>query len=774
MNTPSPVSLRPVFVVGAPFSGVNLLAWSLAQHPRLSGRLEDACTDDLLSAVEIVHEMVSSSVRENGIVPLPAALGEVDAADVDPGALLQSLDRVIEASLSAGERPLLASPALSDHVVVLSWLFPEAHFIHVVRDVDSAVAGAVGAATDGDSPDPRALSSVWLRNARSCVEAERILGSAVVSRVRRSELTDHPRGELRRILRRIGERYVEECLWPLTLLQDTPTPSTSTVAHRRSIDPAARALSRELSEARSPVSHVSPAARRRAVSEELRRNASRSRVRRREPLRYRVRRSVSALPKASTVLVVSKGDEDLISLPERQGWHFPRTDTGDYAGYHPADSDEAIRHLRALRRKGADYLLIPEPSMWWLDYYEGFREHLNRYAVVHRDDACLIFSLRARNHHARSPVRGGDENGGDPSTAPGRRDDLDPAEPTMTEAFGMTDRTPPLVLQRRLPGTLWAITAYYNPARYRNKSVNYRRFRDGLRAAGVPLLTVEVAFADQQFDLRPTDADVMVRLRGRDVLWQKERILNLGMQHLPDECDKVAWLDADVLLQEPDWASRTAKLLDDYQVVQPFSHCVKLRPGQLNCDPGSLMFGDGENQLFYGLAFGVYAHGHRTLTNHFEHGHPGYAWASRRQLLEKHGLFDANLLGNGDTDIAQAMFGNFDYWSLRKLGPRVQTKLKHWADGLADEVRGSVSFVPGLLVHLWHGKPKDRLYHQLLTVLHDFDPERDFMANPETGLYEWTDASQELREWSRGYFAARREDSPSTEVSQGTSSPGDS
>jgi hypothetical protein len=416
-----------------------------------------------------------------------------------------------------------------------------------------------------------------------------------------------------------------------------------------------------------------------------------------------------------------------------------------------------------LRKKGADYLVIPEPSMWWLDHYEGFRDHLNRYAVVHRDDACLIFSLRTRARQAPRPVHGPEIDGGGASTTAVRRDHMEPAEPTMSKAFSITDLTPPMVLHRRLPGTLWAITAYYNPARYGNKSVNYRRFRDGLWAAGVPLLTVEVAFEDQQFELRRTDADVLIRLRGRDVLWQKERILNLGFRHLPSECDKVAWLDADILLQNPGWASQTAKLLNEYQMVQPFSHCVRLRPGQSTCDPGSLTFGDGENQLFYGVAFGVYAHGNRTLTNHFEHGHPGYAWAARRELLERHGLFDANLLGNGDTDIAQAMFGNFDYWSLKKLGPQVQTKLKQWAGAVASDVRGSVSFVPGLLVHLWHGNLKDRLYHQLLTVLHEFDPERDLMANPETGLYEWTDASQELREWSRAYFAARREDERSAD-----------
>jgi hypothetical protein len=759
-RTSSPVSLRPVFVVGAPFSGVNLLAWSLGQHPHLSGRLEDGHTDDLLSAVETVHRVLSSSLWEGVIVPVSTALGETAPGDLDRDAFLATLAQAVAGSMSVAGRPLLASPALSDHVLVLSRLFPQGNFVHVVRDVDSAVAAAVAAAQDGDSPDARAASRNWLRKARRCIEAERILGSAVVSRVYRADLVDDPRGAVRRILRRIGERYVEQCLWPLALLQGVSAPSALTAARRRSIDPTARAFSQHLAGIRSRAYQRSPAGQRRAVSVALRENATKSIVTRRQPLHSRVRQAVCALPAASIVVVVSKGDEDLVSFPDRQGWHFPRTPAGEYAGHHPADSNEAIRRLRNLRQKGADYFVVPKPSMWWLDYYQGFRDHLNRYAIVHRDDDCLIFSLRKQAPRTRPAEGGRDTKVSDSSSMAVPRDDIEPTEQPMNEAFAITDRTPPLVLHQPLPGTLWAITAYYNPARYRNKSVNYRRFRDGLRAAGVPLLTVEVAFEDQRFELHRTDADMIVQLRGRDVLWQKERILNLGFRQLPDECDKVAWLDADILIPNRDWASQTAKLLNDYQVVQPFSHCVRLPPGRSTCDPGSLAFGDGENRLFYGLAFGVYARGYRSLSNHFQHGHPGYAWAARRGLLEKHGLFDGNLLGNGDTDIGQAMFGNFDYWSLRKLGPLVQAKLKQWADAFADDVRGSVSFVPGLLVHLWHGPLKDRLYHQLLSVLADFDPERDVMADPETGLYEWADASTELREWSRGYFAARNEDDP--------------
>jgi hypothetical protein len=64
-------------------------------------------------------------------------------------------------------------------------------------------------------------------------------------------------------------------------------------------------------------------------------------------------------------------------LPDRRGWHFPRTREGGYAGAHPADSGEATTHLEDLRRQGAQFLAFPPTSRWWLDYYDGFRQHLD-------------------------------------------------------------------------------------------------------------------------------------------------------------------------------------------------------------------------------------------------------------------------------------------------------------------------------------------------------------------------------------------------------------
>jgi len=104
-----------------------------------------------------------------------------------------------------------------------------------------------------------------------------------------------------------------------------------------------------------------------------------------------------ALPAESTVIVISKGDDDLVNVPGQTGWHFPQDEQGNYAGHNPADSDAAIAQLEALRSKGAQFIIIPATAGWWLEFYDDFRRHLekNYNVLVCRPETCIIFDLRA-------------------------------------------------------------------------------------------------------------------------------------------------------------------------------------------------------------------------------------------------------------------------------------------------------------------------------------------------------------------------------------------
>ena len=101
------------------------------------------------------------------------------------------------------------------------------------------------------------------------------------------------------------------------------------------------------------------------------------------------------VPPGGDVMVVSKGDQNLLQFDGRTGCHFPETDTGVYAGYHPGDSAAAIAALDAAIGRGHQYLLFPGTSLWWLDHYDGFRTHLDaRYPRLWSDRQCVLYDLR--------------------------------------------------------------------------------------------------------------------------------------------------------------------------------------------------------------------------------------------------------------------------------------------------------------------------------------------------------------------------------------------
>lgn len=294
-------------------------------------------------------------------------------------------------------------------------------------------------------------------------------------------------------------------------------------------------------------------------------------------------------------------------------------------------------------------------------------------------------------------------------------------------AFRATNPTPPPVVACSLPGSIWGVTALFNPAGYISKLDNFHLFRERLAADGLPLLAVELAFGDAPFQLGDRDADRVVRLRGADALWQKERLLNVAIASLPGECDKVVWLDADVLFERKDWVPRTAELLEDHVVVQPFSRSIRLLAGERSTDIESFTVGSGEHEVLHSMAYGVASKGYSCLSRYLEHGHCGYAWAARREVIQRHGLYDANVLGNGDLNIAHAMFGGARYLKTERLSDKARAHMSAWADAFYREVRGSVGYLDGTVFHLFHGMKANRRYLDRLHVLveHDYDPARD-------------------------------------------------
>jgi hypothetical protein len=297
---------------------------------------------------------------------------------------------------------------------------------------------------------------------------------------------------------------------------------------------------------------------------------------------------------------------------------------------------------------------------------------------------------------------------------------------------------------------LVVVTCYFNSSDFRTRRETYDRFAASIRAAGLTLLTVECAFGDADFTLPP--GPHYMRVRSRDVMWQKERLINLAVASLPARAEKIAWLDCDVLFSNPDWAIETAALLDEVPIVQPFKTAIRL--------PRAHDAYRGLGEVWSGFAWVSEVEPEVFAKDYIKHGHTGFGWAARRELLDRHGLYDACISGSGDHFMAHAMRGDLSMeCRLCPVGPRFREHFRQWAQVFHADVRGRIRSAPGTLLHLWHGDTKDRRYaerHEQLIDL-EFDPATDLRSGSD-GLWEWAGEKPRLRRWMCAYFEGRNED----------------
>lgn len=303
------------------------------------------------------------------------------------------------------------------------------------------------------------------------------------------------------------------------------------------------------------------------------------------------------------------------------------------------------------------------------------------------------------------------------------------------------------------PNDLGIVTCYFNPCSYRVRAENFERFVEPIRAAGIPLVIVEAIFPGESTALPERHASMKVK--ARDVMWQKERLLDLGAAWLPAHCTKVAWLDADVLFEREDWAIETSRLLGTALVVQPFAEVVRLSRGEIAPCVG--------DDTFDGFA-AVYRNRPEDLAlGKFErHGHTGFAWAARRDVVARHGLYDACIAGSGDHLMAHAFAADWESRCVARILGRGGQHLAHfrrWSRKLHADVCGQLAYAPGRIFSLWHGTIENRRYVQRNRELFEmaFDPKEDIRIS-ETGCWEWASEKPELHAWARRYFVERRED----------------
>ena len=302
---------------------------------------------------------------------------------------------------------------------------------------------------------------------------------------------------------------------------------------------------------------------------------------------------------------------------------------------------------------------------------------------------------------------------------------------------------------------LCVVATYFNALGYQTPRANFLRFLEPLLKGKTQLVVVE-GLHDGVVGL-PSALRERVRWVGvpcEGGLWQKERLVNVAIEHVPAACTVIAWLDGDILFSDPRWMPKTVEAIHDgRRFVQPFDDFIRL---PRHPDPGPGMF------TWVGYGYQVAQDPSAAGADWFSHGHTGLAWAGRADLLRATGLYDRWLAGTGDHLMAHAMTSTTDCpciaESLGADSPSHRDFLT-WASGWACSDQRAVGCLDGAIFHLWHGEYGNRLYREREAELRelDFDPRADLDLTAAGALRLRSDRA-DLDAWANVYVSARRED----------------
>ena len=231
----------PIFVVGSPRSGTSILTWCLGQHPNILPQEESDWMGEFAVDVGVCYR----------VGKMHGERSQLNALGVDRETFFQTFGDGIDAmvrrhrqqlekncrqvaerspsqpdpnfniSRSSSEPKLRwvdGTPEYSFYICGLRKLFPDAKFVHIVRDVRSVVNSMLNFKLTGHCglvDTEQQAYEYWLTTVQACVQAERALGSDVVHRLHYDDLVHRSEWALRGVLEFLNEPFTESCTEPV-------------------------------------------------------------------------------------------------------------------------------------------------------------------------------------------------------------------------------------------------------------------------------------------------------------------------------------------------------------------------------------------------------------------------------------------------------------------------------------------------------------------------------------------------------------------------------
>lgn len=251
------------------------------------------------------------------------------------------------------------------------------------------------------------------------------------------------------------------------------------------------------------------------------------------------------------------------------------------------------------------------------------------------------------------------------------------------------------------------VTTHFNPGQHPLLKKVYDKWIPTMGELSKYLKAYEIIFNDNDSEI---NGSVKIQGTDKNLMWQKEALLNKAVQDTPDETEFFVWIDHDVVFKDPDWLSKAIEMLKTEEVDAV--HCI---------DHATLL--DEDDNV--------------TKEKHWT---PGYAWCSTTSYMKKrNGFSHYAIAGGGDS-----------LWIQQRMDKLYQPMIE-FRKTLAPRWKALDSGV----YHLYHGTIKARKYWQRQRILARHQYQKDDVRLNEDGILEWASDKFEMHKEIKDFFQQR-------------------
>jgi hypothetical protein len=264
-------------------------------------------------------------------------------------------------------------------------------------------------------------------------------------------------------------------------------------------------------------------------------------------------------------------------------------------------------------------------------------------------------------------------------------------------------------------------TSYFNHFNNLDRSNNFIKFKQNFNCitGGIEDNTVKLDHA----------------YNSNQKLFLKENLLNLIINRHLDNTPHIFWIDADVKFSDANWHSKAIELLNDYDVIQLFTHSHHL---------------DCNNQIIESAPGYIY----NQQVNQ-RHGHTGYAWAMTKEaFMHLGGLYEYNILGSGDGVMARCflqkeipIYTEAKQFELKQSFFPYSEGHEHTIKEFYNKCKSlKVGYLYNTVYHEYHGEIERRKYTERYNIYdkHNYNP-LTMIVKTDEGIIQIKDEYSYLR-----------------------------